>query len=568
MSMSRLTNEIPSHLLPFVTEQDPSLYCAIDHANWRFILRISQAFFRTHAHQKYLDGLRETGISTDRIPLIAEMDLCLRKFGWRAVGVVGFIPPAVFMEFQSLGILPIACDMRSPGHLAYTPAPDIVHEAAGHAPILADPTYAAYLREYGEVARKAIYSKNDQEVYEAIRNLSDVKENPNSQEEDIVSAQKRLDNAIASNEYVSEATYLSRMNWWTVEYGLVGDLEDPLIYGAGLLSSVGESYTCLSEKVKKIPLTLDSLNTSYDITRPQPQLFVAPNFEYLTEVLHQMAKTMAFQIGGIEGLTKAKMAETVTTTVLSTGIQLSGVLTRFLTSSKGEIEYLQLTGPCQLSYQNQELEGHSGRHHAQGYGTPIGLLKDGRKTSDLSEEDLRDGLLEFASGIRVEGRFESRLQREGKNILLTFSNCTVSKGDKKFFEPEWGVFDLACGETIPSVFGGAADRGAYVKFSRDYRPVQASQKTNLTSGNKELNQLYQEIRDLRSNRVSEEMITRLDEIAEQARSQFPEEWLLKLELLEFQKPNKLSKPWMTEFESELKSLAQESHLIQRGINLL
>ena len=60
----------------------------------------------------------------------------MSNIGWGAVPVRGFIPPWAFMEFQALGILPIACDMRNSEHLTYTPAPDIVHESAGHSPII------------------------------------------------------------------------------------------------------------------------------------------------------------------------------------------------------------------------------------------------------------------------------------------------------------------------------------------------------------------------------------------------------------------------------------------------
>ena len=204
-------NMVPEHLKPFIARQDPTLYTPIDHAGWRFILRTSQAFFAKHAHKKYLDGLKETGISTERIPLIEEMDLCLQKFGWRAVAVSGFIPPAVFLEFQSLGILPIACEMRRLEHLAYTPAPDIVHEAAGHAPIIADPEYAAYLHAYGEISRKAIFSKKDIELYEAIRDLSDIKEDPKSTPTQIQTAQVQLEKTVASIHYISEATCLARI---------------------------------------------------------------------------------------------------------------------------------------------------------------------------------------------------------------------------------------------------------------------------------------------------------------------------------------------------------------------
>ena len=94
----------------------------------------------------YALGLEKTGISTERIPDLAEMSQKLEPFGWQAVPVSGFIPPAAFMEMQSLGLLPIACDMRSIEHLTYTPAPDIVHEAAGHAPILIDPEFSIYLK--------------------------------------------------------------------------------------------------------------------------------------------------------------------------------------------------------------------------------------------------------------------------------------------------------------------------------------------------------------------------------------------------------------------------------------
>ena len=92
------------------------------------------------------------------------------------------------MEFQSLGILPIAADMRTIEHLTYTPAPDIVHEAAGHAPILINEEYGNYIKEYGNIASKAIMSKEDLDLYDAIRELSDIKESPVSTDKDIENA--------------------------------------------------------------------------------------------------------------------------------------------------------------------------------------------------------------------------------------------------------------------------------------------------------------------------------------------------------------------------------------------
>src|SRR5579872_3320418 len=96
----------------------------------------------------------------------------------------------------------------------------------------------------------------------------------------------------------SEMALLSRLHWWTVEYGLIGTLENPKIYGAGLLSSIGESVSCMSSDVKKIPYTIDAINYSYDITKAQPQLFVTPTFQNLIDVLETFANTMAFRRGG------------------------------------------------------------------------------------------------------------------------------------------------------------------------------------------------------------------------------------------------------------------------------
>ena len=122
-------------------------------------------FLKEYAHKVYFQGLLDTGISFERIPRIQEMNDILGKIGWGAVAVDGFIPPAAFMEFQAYKVLVIACDMRQIHHIEYTPAPDIVHEAAGHAPIIVDREYSNYLQRFGEVGAKAMSSKKDFELY-------------------------------------------------------------------------------------------------------------------------------------------------------------------------------------------------------------------------------------------------------------------------------------------------------------------------------------------------------------------------------------------------------------------
>jgi len=149
---------IPDYLQPFVVDQDMSRYTAVDQAVWRFVLLQLHARLERTAHPSYVRGLAESGISPERIPSIGEMNRRLAAIGWRAVCVDGFIPPRAFTAFQALGVLPIAAEIRTPDHLPYTPAPDIIHEAAGHAPILIDRRYADYIRASGEVASRAFAS--------------------------------------------------------------------------------------------------------------------------------------------------------------------------------------------------------------------------------------------------------------------------------------------------------------------------------------------------------------------------------------------------------------------------
>ncbi len=468
--MSSTATTLPSHLKKYVVAQNYERYTPEEHATWRYLLRQLRDFLGRAAHPRYVEGLKKTGISVDRIPKISEMDELLQKFEWGAVPVSGFIPPAAFMEFQSLGVLPIACDMRSLDHFLYTPAPDIVHEAAGHAPILIDPEYAEYLKSYAQVAKKSIISSEDLDQYEAIRKLSDQKENPNSTAAEIEAAEKKLIEINDAMTHVSEASLLSRMNWWTAEYGLIGTLSDPKIYGAGLLSSLGESRDCLKDHVKKIPLDVSCVDVSYDITEPQPQLFVTPDFQHLHKVLDDLANRLSFRIGGVYGLKQAKKANSVNSVELDSGLQISGVLERFDLESEDSISFLKFSGPTQLSYKDTELDGHNKDYHSHGYSSPLGrvrpfgkplhLLSDS-EAETLSLQPSKSVELEFTNGILLKGTFVKSLKKDDRFILMTFSNCSVTQGNTVLFDPSWGTFDLACGEKVVSVFGGPADRESY-----------------------------------------------------------------------------------------------------------
>src|SRR5213075_1800747 len=168
-------------------------------------------------------------------------------------------------------------------------------------------------------------SRKDFELYEAIRHLSILKELPNSDPKEVEEATREVENRFANLGEPSEMALLSRLHWWTVEYGLIGTLENPKIYGAGLLSSIGESVSCLEPAVKKIPYSIDAQTRAFDITTKQPQLFVCRDFQHLRGVLEEFANTMAFKVGGLEGVNKAIECQNSATCEYSSGLQVSGV---------------------------------------------------------------------------------------------------------------------------------------------------------------------------------------------------------------------------------------------------
>ena len=511
----------PKHLLQFAVDQRYDDYTPVDHAVWRFIMRQNTFFLREYAHKVYFQGLVDTGISFERIPRIQEMNDILAKIGWGAVAVDGFIPPAAFMEFQAYKVLVIACDMRQIHHIEYTPAPDIVHEAAGHAPIIVDREYSRYLQRFGEVGAKAMSSKKDFELYQAIRHLSILKEQPNSDPKEVAEAQKLVEHRQKTLGNPSEMALLSRLHWWTVEYGLIGPLENPKIYGAGLLSSIGESVSCLESQVKKIPYSIEAVETPFDITTKQPQLFVCRDFKHLRDVLEKFASKMAYSIGGLEGINKAIECNNVATCEYSSDLQVSGVFTEVIVDPKNNPIYLRTTGKTALAFANKELSGHGIDYHREGFGSPIGKWKqteivEGKKTK-----------LKFESGITVEGKIDKVLRRDGKVLLISFSNCTAKYGDRILFDPDWGMYDMAVGERITSVFNGAADNDAYNQVA--LVPKERTIKVPSDAKRKKLENLYAQVRNIRESKTG---YNRLGEIWETQQAEHPDDWLLSMEIFE------------------------------------
>src|SRR6202043_2352190 len=235
----------------------------------------------------------------------------------------------------------------------------------------------------------------------------------------------------------------------------------------------------------------------------------------------------------LEGINKAIECNNVATCEYSSGLQVTGVFDEVIVGQNNNASptsvrlaprtpmYLHTKGPSALAFENKELEGHGRDYHKDGFGSPIGNwkptdLKEGKKTK-----------LEFESGVTVEGKIDKLVNRDGKLLVITFSNCTAKYGDRILFDPAWGTYDMAVGDRITSVFNGAADKDAYNQVA--LVPKERTIKVSSDAKRKRLENLYAQVRKIRERKTGYE---RLGEIWETQQAEHPEDWLLSMEIFE------------------------------------
>lgn len=570
-----LIDRLPAHLKQYIKPQNYKHYSAINQATWRYVMRKNVDYLKRVAHDSYTEGLKKTGIAIDHIPSMYGMNRILKDIGWAAVAVDGFIPPNAFMEFQAHNVLVIASEIRQLEHIQYTPAPDIIHEGAGHAPIIANPEYAEYLRRFGEIGAKAISNEKDHQIYQAVRRLSILKESENTDLKAIEEAQATLNELQEQNTELSEMARIRNLHWWTVEYGLIGSVTTPKIYGAGLLSSIGESKWCMTDAVQKIPYTIEAADQGFDITKPQPQLYVTPDFAHLSQVLEEFANTMAIRRGGLSGIKKLIDSNALGTLELSTGIQISGVFKEVI-EYQGKAIYVATTGKTALAYRDKELVGHGSSRYRHGFGSPIGKLKGiNLAIEDMSPRDLKayniyEGhkvQLEFEGDICMEGEIITGTRNLlGKIILISLNNCTVKHRDRILFSPDQGVYHLAIGKEAISAYNGVADVKGFDLITHQSTPDQTPQPKS--EDQKQLETLYQQVRDFREGK--NKTISR-HKVLEQIQKDFPDQWLLTVELYELAKTSN-DQEFALEISQHLEGIKQRQpevgQLIDDGISLV
>ncbi len=434
---------LPKHLLQFAVDQRYDDYTPVDHAVWRFIMRQNIFFLKEYAHKVYFQGLLDTGISFERIPRIERNERHPRQDrlgrgggGWlySAGGVHGI--PSLQGARDRLRHAPDCITSNT------RPAPDIVHEAAGHAPIIVDREYSDYLQRFGEVGAKAMSSKKDFELYEAIRHLSILKELPDSDPKQVEEATRQVEEGQKNLGDPSEMALLSRLHWWTVEYGLIGTLENPKIYGAGLLSSIGESVSCLEPHVKKIAVFDRGGEDGFRHHDETAAALRLPRFPALWRCARRVCRAgWRLRVGGLEGINKAIACKNTATCEYSSGLPGLGHVHRSAD---------RFRKPADLSANSRSERARLPEtRNCPGTAAIITRTASVRRLGRWKETEIREGQtarLEFESGVTVEGRVEKILRRDGKMLLITFSNCTAKLGDRVLFDPAWGTYDMAVGE--------------------------------------------------------------------------------------------------------------------------
>jgi phenylalanine-4-hydroxylase len=298
-------------------------------------------------------------------------------------------------------------------------------------------------------------------------------------------AEERLVAAGAAKRFTSENTKASRLYWWTAEYGLIGDPAAPRIYGAGLLSSIGEAEHCLTDAVRKLPLSVACVDTEYDITTMQPQLFVARDFDHLFEVLDQFEATLAWKRGGDFGLQQALESRTVNHLVLSDGTEITGIVAKLESLDEEHAPGLRtvaahLQGPIQVS------------KHGEALGTPV----------------KGDAVVLFGQPSLHAAR------RPASGLVFTSAALPSVAGGPA--DPE--AWDQAFGEFNTFAAGDAEARARAAK-AQALAPDMAA--------------LYTELRRQRESGHPDSAV--LARIAEAA-TRHPDEWLLKAELDELRMP--------------------------------
>ena len=225
-----------------VVEQPWDTYTSADHATWATLFERQREILVGRAAREFLENQQKFGMTPQAIPKFTDLNRVLKKAtGWELIGVEGLLPELTFFDHLANRRFPVTWWIRKPEQIDYTSEPDLFHDLFGHVPLLLNPVFADYMQAYGKGGVKA-HSIGP----EALANLT-------------------------------------RLYWYTVEFGLIQQDDGLRIYGSGIVSSKGESIHCLeSPAPNRIGFDLKRImRTRYRIDTYQKTYFVIDSYEQL-----------------------------------------------------------------------------------------------------------------------------------------------------------------------------------------------------------------------------------------------------------------------------------------------
>jgi phenylalanine-4-hydroxylase len=247
------------HRADWTIDQNWEAYTAAEHAVWRTLYERQTKLLPSRACAEFLAGMAALPIGAERIPDFRRLsDVLMRRTGWQVVAVPGLVPPEVFFEHLANRRFPAGQFIRQPDQLDYIEEPDVFHDVFGHVPMLMHPVLADYLQAYGEGGLRA--------------------------------------------QRLGALEQLSRVYWFTVEFGLVAENQAPRIYGAGIVSSHSETRFSLDDRSPhRLAFDLTRvMRTRYRIDDFQETYFVLDSLDDLLRLaevdfapLYDRVKTMA-----------------------------------------------------------------------------------------------------------------------------------------------------------------------------------------------------------------------------------------------------------------------------------
>ncbi len=233
-------------------QQEYDKYTAESHHVWQLLFEQQAEILADRATSKFLEGIHTIQFENDKVPPFTTINSILKDLtGWEVYAVPGLIDNKPFFELLAQKKFPATTWLRTLAQLKYIEQPDMFHDVFGHLPLLCEPYFADFLNGISQIALQHIESETAIEL-------------------------------------------MARIYWYTIEFGLISELGTTKIYGAGVLSSPGESIFCLSDEATRYPFDLKHvLATPYIKDTFQGQYFVAESYEQLYHSLPQLAKLVA-----------------------------------------------------------------------------------------------------------------------------------------------------------------------------------------------------------------------------------------------------------------------------------